>query len=257
MLRPLRNWVYRVRDPGAIKEVRRLTPASRRSGWDRGGPIDRYYIEHFLRRHAGAGEYGAGDIRGRVLEVTDDRYTRKFGRFPSKDGPKLGDVTRADVLDLSEVNPQATIIGDLTRETDLPEDTFDCIICTQVLLIVYDFRAALRTMHRALAPGGVLLMTNPGITRVCRPDVDLWGDYWRFTALSIRRLLEELFPAENVTVEAYGNVRAAAAALYGLSAKELKREELELHDPDFEVIVAARAVKPERSEGGANARAAG
>jgi SAM-dependent methyltransferase len=225
-----------------VREVRSI-PASRRDGFDRGGPIDRYYIEHFLRRHAGEGEYGAGDFKGRVLEFTDNTYTRKFGTL-SKGNPNPGDVTQSDVLDVSDANARATVVGDITVETDLPEDAFDCIICTQVLLVVYDYRAALKTMHRALRPGGTLLMTNPGITKVCRPDIDLWGDYWRFTSLSVRRLLEELFPPENVKVEAYGNVRSAAAALYGLSATELRPEELDLRDPDYEVIVAARAVKP-------------
>jgi SAM-dependent methyltransferase len=242
--RPLRDWFKRRTNRDAVREVRRLTPASRRHGWDRGGPIDRYYIEHFLRRHAGEGEYGVGDIRGRVLEIADDRYTRKFGSFASGRSARPGDVTSSDVLDQGDANTRATIIGDLTREEDLPQDAFDCVICTQVLLIIFDFRAALRSLHRTLRPGGVLLMTNPGISRICRPDVDLWGDYWRFTSLSIRRLLEELFPAENVKVEAYGNVRSAAAALYGLSAKELSAEERDLHDPDYEVTVAARAVKP-------------
>ena len=239
----MRNFVFRARDRKAVREVRSI-PASRTHGRDRGGAIDRYYIEDFLKRHAGEGDYGAGDIKGRVLEITDNAYTRKYGRIRSKGEAQPGDVTQSDVLDVSDANPRATIVGDLTVETDLPENAFDCIICTQVLLIVYDYRAALKSMYRALAPGGTLLMTNPGISRICRPDIDLWGDYWRFTSLSIRRLLEEHFPAENVKVEAYGNVRAAAAALYGLSAKELKQEELDLRDHDYEVIVAARAVKP-------------
>src|ERR1044071_606160 len=62
--------------------LRRLTPISREFGLDRGQPIDRYYVEDFLERNA-------ADIRGRVLEVGDDRYTRKFGG---------GRVSRSDVL---------------------------------------------------------------------------------------------------------------------------------------------------------------
>jgi SAM-dependent methyltransferase len=131
----------------------------------------------------------------------------------------------------------------MTREEDMPADAFDCIICTQTLLVIYDFRAAIRTLTRGLKPGGVLLMTNPGISRLCRPDVDLWGDYWRFTTLSMRRLLEEVFPPEQVRVEAYGNVLTASAALYGLAASELSSEQLDLRDADYEVIIAARALK--------------
>ena len=231
----------RTLDRRAVKEVRSI-PASRSYGFDRGDPIDRYYIEHFLHRHAGEGEYGAGDVKGRVLEFTANTYTRKFGTL-SKGDPKPGDVTQSDVLDVSDANERATIVGDITVETDLPEDAFDCIICTQVLLVVYDYRAALKTMHRALRPGGTLLLTNPGITKVCRPDIDLWGDYWRFTTRSVRRLFEEAFPAQNVTVEAYGNVLTSIAFLHGLATEELKQAELELRDPDYELLIGVRAVK--------------
>src|ERR687895_460818 len=55
-----------------LGSLRRVTPISRNYGFDRGTPIDRHYIERFLTRHA-------GDVRGRVLEVGDDEYTRRFG----------------------------------------------------------------------------------------------------------------------------------------------------------------------------------
>ena len=49
---------------------------SRDFGFDRGTPIDRYYIESFLSTHA-------SDIRGHVLEVADNTYTRRFGGDPA------------------------------------------------------------------------------------------------------------------------------------------------------------------------------
>lgn len=219
-----------------------LVPASRQHGFDRGTPIDRYYIEDFLRRHSGEQQYAAGDIRGRVLEIGEDRYTRMFGRWSSPTGE--GNVDEVDIVDLSTRNPDATIVGDLTDPTLLPESTFDCAICTQVLMLIFDPRAVLANLYRSLRPGGVLLITVAGISRISRPDVDLFGDYWRFTSLSLRRLLEELFPPDAVQVEAYGNVLCASAALYGVSAEELSPAELDLHDRDYEVIVAARASKP-------------
>lgn len=251
VLDPARAWALRTFDRGTARRLRRMTPVSRRFGRERGRPVDRYYIEHYLSRFADRGPYGSGDYRGRLLEIGGDDYARRFGGL-GVDGPSStalgvrprGALERVDIFDVPGGNPHATIVGDLVREEDLPADTFDCIICTQVLLVVYDFRAVLRTLHRALAPGGVLLMTNPGISRICRPDIDLWGDYWRFTSLSIRRLLEELFPSENVQVDAYGNVLVAAASLYGLASSELRREELDLRDHDYELIIGSRAVKP-------------
>jgi hypothetical protein len=71
----------------------------------------------------------------------------------------------------------------------------------------------------------------------------LWGDYWRFTSLSARRLLEELSPGDKVTVEPYGNVLTATAFLYGIAAEELRRRELDPHDVDYELMIGLRAVK--------------
>jgi glycosyltransferase involved in cell wall biosynthesis len=231
----LRGWVG-ARLPGAGPEqvkfgsLRRLRPLSRNFGWDRGGPpIDRCYIEDFLARHA-------DDVSGRVLEVRDDAYTRRFG----------GDrVERSDVLHPVPGNPAATIVADLADSdgSALPSNAFDCVILTQVLPFIADVGAALRTVHRILRPGGVVLATVPGISQIVRRDMDAWGDYWRFTSLSARRLFEEAFPAGTVEVEAHGNVLAAAAFLYGLSSEELRPDERDHFDPDYEVLIAIRAVK--------------
>jgi len=207
--------------------MRRLTPVSRVFGFDRGQCIDRYYIENFLAHHA-------NDIQGHVLEIGDDEYTKSFG------GER---VTRSDVLHAAEGNTKATIVADLTCANHIPTDTFDCIIFTQTLQFIYDVRAALRTLYRILKSGGVLLATFPGISQISRYDMDRWGDYWRFTTLSARRLFEEVFPPENVTVGAHGNVLVAVAFLHGLSAEELRREELDYHDPDYELIITVRALK--------------
>jgi glycosyltransferase involved in cell wall biosynthesis len=214
--------------PVRFGSLRRLTPVSRRFGWDRGGlPVDRYYIERFLARHA-------RDIAGHVLEVRDDAYTRKFG----------GDrVVRADVLHPVPGNPKATIVADLTQAEHLAGDTFDCIILTQVLPFIPDVPAALQTLHRILRPGGVLLATMPGISQIVRYDMDRWGDYWRFTSRSARRLFECAFPDGDLRVETEGNVLVATGFLQGLSSRDLTLEELEHYDPDYEVLITVRAVK--------------
>jgi SAM-dependent methyltransferase len=210
-------------------DLRRVTPISRVFGFDRGTPVDRYYIENFL---AGC----AGDIRGRVLEAGDDTYTRRFGG----DG-----VTRSDVMHVSEQNPRATIIADLASAHHIPSDAFDCIVLTQTLHLIYDVRAAISTLHRILRPGGVLLTTFPGISQI---DHYEWGEswYWAFTARSARRLFEEVF-ADRVTVETHGNVFAATAFLQGIALEELRPEELDHNDPDYQVTIAVRAVKEGRA----------
>ena len=215
--------------------LRRLTPISDIFGTERGDPIDRYYIDDFLTRHAGVSEYASGLISGRVIEIGESRYADRFG-------DRLA-LEQLDVLDVSPNNTRATVIADLTDAPNIESDSYDCVICTQTLLLIYDFRAALKTLHRITKPGGTVLLTVPGISRICRPEMDLWGDYWRFTSLSARRAFEELFAPAEVTVEAYGNVLAAAASLYGLAAQDLRREELDARDPNFEVLIAVRARK--------------
>jgi SAM-dependent methyltransferase len=208
--------------------LRRLTPISREFGFDRGLPVDRYYIENFLARQA-------DDILGRVLEIGDNSYTRKFG----------GDrVTKSDVLHVVEGNPKATIVADLTSADHIPSDSFDCFILTQTLQFIYDVRAALKTLYRILKPGGVVLATFGGISQIAN---DQWGDYqcWGFTTLSARRLFEEVFPTANVKVETYGNVLAAISFLQGLAVEELCQEELEHCDHNYELIITVRAMKPE------------
>jgi SAM-dependent methyltransferase len=202
-----------------------LTPLSRRWGKDRGGrPIDRYYIERFLALHA-------GDIRGSVLEAGDNTYTRHFGTA----------VTRSDVLHVEPGNPNATVVADLMHADHLPGGCFDCIILTQVLQFIAEPEGAVATLHRLLAPGGVLLVTAAGISRISRWEMDHWGEYSHFTTRSMRQLLERSFMADLVSVESFGNVLASAGFLYGLAAEELLESELRYHDPDYQLIVAARA----------------
>jgi SAM-dependent methyltransferase len=176
------------------------------------------------------------DLHGRVLEIADRTYTHRFG---------ADRVIQSDVLHAVEGNPEATIVADLTSAEHIPSDTFDCIICTQTLLFIYDVRSAIQTLYRILKPGGVLLATFPGICQISRDDLERWGDYWRFTTLSARRLFVEAFPDTYVTVEAHGNVLAAISFLHGLAAEELRQEELDYRDPDYEVSITIRAVKPE------------
>ena len=59
----------------------------------------------------------------------------------------------------------------------------------------------------------------------------------------LRRLAEEAFGDGNVEVATYGNVLTAAGFLYGLAASDLKQEELDAHDPLYEVVIGLRAVK--------------
>ena len=208
--------------------LRRLTPVSNDFGLERGRPIDRFYIERFL-------EANAEDITGHVLEVATDEYTRRFG------GPR---VEHTDVLHVSERLPGVTIVTDLTQAEALPPGVFDCVILTQTLQFIFDVHAALTNVSRALKPGGVLLATVPGISQVSRHDERRWGDYWRFTTQSARRLTEQAFPGDRIVVECAGNVLSSIAFLHGMAVEELEIDELEHRDPEYPLLITIRAQKP-------------
>jgi hypothetical protein len=208
--------------------LRRLSPVSRVFGYDRGPKsVTRYYIDVFLGLHA-------EDIQGDTLEIGDDTYTRLLG------GKR---VKRSEVLHAVEGNPRATIVSDLTRGDNLSSESYDCIVMPQTLQFIYDLRLALDTSARILRPGGTLLATLSGISQISRYDMDRWGEYWRFTELSARRLFAECFAEECITVQGFGNVLSAVSLLHGLASCELRPEELDFRDPDYPVVIGVRAVK--------------
>jgi SAM-dependent methyltransferase len=213
--------------PGGVRfgDFGRTTPISSVDGFDRGKPIDRYYIEHALAEYSEL-------VRGRVLEVHNSRYTQMFG------GEK---VVRSDILDINPLNQAATIVGDLGAASSLPEEAFDCIIITQTLQFIYQLDTAMENLYRALAPDGCLLITVPGISPIGRGQTQSW--YWEFTELSLRTMLAGKFDEGNVRTQSHGNVFAAICFLTGLSLAEVDAEKLRYDDERYPVIVAACAHK--------------
>jgi glycosyltransferase involved in cell wall biosynthesis len=236
-LKPVRRFVVtRLKNkeynppPGWVRfgDMRRLKPFSERWGRDRGLPIDRYFIESFI-------DLNSERIKGRVLEFGDDRYTQKFYN-PG--------ISASDIINLNkEANPDTTIAADIVNAPQIPSNAYDCIIFTQTLQFIYEYKKSIETLYRILAPGGALLASFPGISPTSGTT---WSRYWcwNFTVLSAENIFKEFFPRENVEVKAYGNLICAAGFLYGLSAEELTEEELGYHDPRYEIVVMVKAVKP-------------
>jgi SAM-dependent methyltransferase len=214
--------------PGHVRfgDLRRTTPISPDFGYARGGPVDRYYIEGFLARHS-------VDVRGRVLEIGDATYTHRFG------GSR---VIQADVLHIDPDAPGVTFVGDLADGSMLPDAAFDCIVLTQTLHLIFDHMAALRTLERILAPGGVLLLTVPGISNIA---TDEWGATWHysFTHHALREACDGVFGVGRAAIESHGNVLAAVAFLHGLGHEELTTAELDEQHVEYSIVNAARVVK--------------
>jgi SAM-dependent methyltransferase len=216
--------IRRLRRPAWLGTLRRTTPLSDGFGFDRGTPVDRYFIERFLDENRSA-------IRGRVLEIKNSKYTQRFGV----------DVVERDVLDIDPTNRTATIVADLAAADSVPAEAFDCVLLTQTLQYIFDARSAIAHAHRILRPGGTLLCTVPCISRIERGFLD--SEHWRFTPASCRGLFGAIFGPEQVIVRTYGNVLPAIAFLMGMASEELRRRELDHHDDHFPVIVAVRAEK--------------
>ena len=202
---------------------RRTTPFSSAFGFDRGTPIDRYYLERFLASHR-------GEIAGDVLEIQCRGYTERFG----------GVIAAADTLDIrAEFNP--TYCCDLADCGDVvPSDRYDCFLLPNTLQHVRDLEPALRHALRIVKPGGVILASTAGFV----PLIPDGPDYWRVTVDGWRVLAQRVWGGCDVAIQSHGNCLTALAALYGVAYEELTTGELEASDPRYPVLVTIRCRKP-------------
>ena len=227
LLEKMMRYVFRKKVNVVFNDLTRNKPISTVFGFDRGTPVDRLYIDRFLAENA-------RHISGRVLEVGDSACSKKFG------GER---VSAYEVLHAVPGNRAATIVGDLTDSTTLPENHVDCFICTQTFNFIFEVEKAIAGAHHLLKPGGVLLATVSGISQISRYDMDRWGDYWRFTTASIEKLFEPVFKG-SVEIATFGNALAATALLQGIAVEDLPDGELlnEI-DPDYQVVICVVARK--------------
>lgn len=203
-----------------------ITPVSHLFGCDRGTPIDRYYIDKFLFENK-------SKITGICCEIAEDTYCKKWG----------SDISRQEILHYDNTNPDATIVGDLTKHETLPANLLDCFVCTQTFNFIYDVKSAFQGAYQMLKPGGVLLATVAGLSQVSRYDMVRWGDYWRFTDLSLKRIAEER-GFKGVQVKIYGNAMSATAFVQGVAVEDLKDVRiLDEHDDDYQVTLGLIATK--------------
>jgi hypothetical protein len=88
--------------------------------------------------------------------------------------------------------------------------TFEVVICEQVIEHVVDPWAAAINLRNLCVPGGHVVVSTPFLVRV--HELPLYGmrDYWRFTPRGLRLLLEHA-GLEVQTVQAWGNRRCVVA----------------------------------------------
>ncbi len=203
---------------------RSLKPISFNYGSNRGEPVDRYYIEKFLEENKSL-------ITGHCLEIENNTYTQKLGK----------NISKSDVLDINKDNAKANIYADIRNLAEIPANTYDCLILTQVLQFIDDYDSAIKECHRVLKPGGAILATLPVMSRIDARSGPS-GDFWRFTEASARYIFNNKHFA-SLEVRSWGNVLSGTAFWVGQAQEELSKRELNYNDPNFPCIVTVKAVK--------------
>ena len=203
--------------------LRRLQPFSMKFGWDRGSPIDRYYVDRFFERHR---SYITGD----VLEIDRSIYTRRYGH----------DLRIIQAFDI-DPDCEDTLRCDLAHsENVLSTEAYDCLLMPCSLSFLRELEPSLRNALRVLKPGGVILANAAGLLRIDKVSLDLW----RFSPAGWQELLSRIWPACEIVVEGEGNCLSVIAANLGISQEELTAEELDYTDELFPVVTNVFCRKP-------------
>lgn len=215
------------RDIDVISELS-TQPVSNMFGSERGKAVDRYYIEKFL-------EENTDDIRGTVLEVANDTYTKMFG----------GSKVKNSIISHVKGWGNRSIKCNFETGEGVQEELADCIICTQTLQYIFDLKSAINNIYKMLKPGGVALITVPGIKPLCEYDNEKWGEFWSFTAKSMEKLCKLVCLPGNYEVFQFGNAKIATAYLYGVCCEDLSNEDFEYQDVQYPFLISARIKKEE------------
>lgn len=208
----------RIWKPADISKLS-VKPYSRKMGWERGTPIDRIYMERFLKKHR-------KKICGTVMEIAEDTYTKKYG----------SNVEKSMIFTADKKAAGRAIIGDLQSGLGIREGLIDCFIITQTLPFIYDVQSSCENIVKSLKVGGYALITVRGISAVSEYDAQRWGDYWGFTRQSLKKLFS-MGNVEIVDLVQYGNMKTAIGFLCGLAYEDLNKSDFEEDDELYPVLL--------------------
>lgn len=198
-------------------------PISRQFGTERGTPIDRYYIDFFLKGHS---EF----IKGDVLEIEDNAYTLCFG------GNK---VIHSMVMDVNSQNSNISFNGNLETGEGIKDGIADCFILTQTLMYIFDLKSVAHNINRILKVNGVVLITCSGISQNSIRCMDNYGCYFNFNKDVFVRMFEEETSLQVIETGSYGNVKTVSAHINGLCCEDLVTEDFMPNDKYYPLIVYA------------------
>jgi len=98
------------------------------------------------------------------------------------------------LVETLDIDPQykPTYLGDLCAKTDIPDNKFDAVFCTEVLEHVSNPFNAILEIERVLKPGGWIFATSPFGFRIHGP----LPDNWRISEHGWRELLKSFEDVE-------------------------------------------------------------
>lgn len=200
---------------------------SRKFGYDRGTPIDRVYINNFLKKRKNL-------FVGDCLEVGYPEFLLNFS-------VPLNQIT---VLGVNNPDKRFKYVNcDLSLGKELPREKFDLFVCTQTFNFIKDYSTAIENSANLLKEDGSMIGTVSGLAALSQYDDDKWGDYYRFSPRAIREALSKSF--HEVEIEVYGNLYSAIHYLAGHSYEDLQYKYLiETSDNLYPVIIGFTARRP-------------
>ena len=115
-------------------------------------------------------------IKGKVLDVGTGSFSRYVDFFECQEYIKM-DIKEGKNVD---------VVG---RAENIPfsNETFDSLVCTQVLGDIKNPSQAIKEFYRVLKPGGVVLLTESFFNEMH----DEPNDFWRFTKYGLEYLFRE------------------------------------------------------------------
>ena len=202
----------------ALKQMNE--PVNRNFGFYKGTPIDRKLIEEFIQTNT---EY----LFGNIAEIGEGYLAINH---------TLNHYNSIDYLGINEGDN--IVYCDLTKPLEYNKK-YDCLISTQVLNYIYDFKAAFDNQINLVKEGGTVLLTVACIQQISKYDETRWGDYWRFTKNSIEELIIGNQRVRRYELKSVGNYQLGMYFLSGITVEEIDRESFEISDEEYPIIITA------------------
>jgi hypothetical protein len=131
------------------------------------------------------------DKPGRLLDIAPQDYEGAAKFFKQMN------------IETLDIDPQskATHIGDITKRNEfLKSDSFDVVVCTEVLEHTLNPFAAVNEIHRILKPSGLAIFSVPFNFRIHGP----LPDCWRFTIHGLKHMLSNFLSLDIRSIETQG-----------------------------------------------------